>query len=84
MSCLARSLLTLGLLLVPLAAAVAETTPEAEDLITLRASAVVEDDVVRLGDIFEGIGDPGLAGTPIARAPEPGATVEGNAAKDRT
>jgi flagella basal body P-ring formation protein FlgA len=76
MSCLARSLLTLGLLLVPLAEAVAETRPEAEDLVTLRASAVVEDDVVRLGDIFEGIGDPGLAGTPIARSPEPGATVD--------
>ncbi|MGF1591686.1 MAG: flagellar basal body P-ring formation chaperone FlgA [Kiloniellaceae bacterium] len=49
---------------------------QVEDLVVLRAEAVVEDDVVRLGDLFDGIGEPGLAETPVARAPEPGVAVE--------
>jgi flagellar basal body P-ring formation protein FlgA len=49
---------------------------QVEDLVVLRAEAVVEDDVVRLGDLFDGIGEPGLAATPVARAPEPGVAVE--------
>jgi flagellar basal body P-ring formation protein FlgA len=47
-----------------------------EDLVTLRPAAVVEDEVVRLHDLFDGIGDPALAETPIARAPEPGVSIE--------
>ena len=39
------------------------------DLVMLRVGAVVEDDIVRLGDLFDGITDPGLAATPeIGRA----------------
>src|SRR3546814_20789662 len=48
----------------------------AEGLVTLRDAAVVEDEVVRLSDLFDGIGDPALAGTPVAQAPEPGVSVD--------
>ena len=48
----------------------------AEDFVMLRAGTVVEDDIVRLGDLFDGITDPGLSATPVARAPEPGVAVE--------
>src|SRR3546814_19906025 len=48
----------------------------AEGLVTLRDAAVVEDAVVRLSDLFDGIGDPALAGTPVAQAPEPGVSVD--------
>ncbi|MGD1876913.1 MAG: flagellar basal body P-ring formation chaperone FlgA [Kiloniellaceae bacterium] len=54
----------------------ASSATQVDDLVTLRISAVVEDDVVRLGDLFDGIGDPGLAATPVARAPEPGVSIE--------
>lgn len=47
-----------------------------EDLVTLRAASVVEDDVVRLRDLFDGIQDPALAETPVARAPKPGASID--------
>lgn len=52
--------------------------PAAEigDVVTLRPAAVVEDEVVRLADLFDGIADPALAETPIARAPEPGVSVD--------
>lgn len=61
----------------PLAAAGSQTeSAVAGDLVTLRGSTLVEDDVVRLGDLFDGIGDPALADTPVARAPEPGVSVD--------
>lgn len=53
----------------------AQTAP-AGDLVMLRVGAVVEDDIVRLSDLFDGITDPALAATPVARAPEPGVSVE--------
>ncbi|MGF1631437.1 MAG: flagellar basal body P-ring formation chaperone FlgA [Kiloniellaceae bacterium] len=77
---LTAPLLALGLLLWLGAAAEARSKadppPPAEDLITLRAGAVVEAEVVRLSDLFDGISDPALAATPVARAPEPGVSVE--------
>lgn len=48
------------------------TTP----LIRLKTEAVVDDPVVRLGDIFDGIELPGLADTPVARAPELGREID--------
>ena len=48
------------------------TTP----LIRLKAEAVVDDTVVRLGDLFDGIELPGLAETPVARAPELGREID--------
>jgi flagella basal body P-ring formation protein FlgA len=44
--------------------------------VTLRVGSEIEDDIVRLGDLFDGITDPGLSATPVARAPEPGVSVE--------
>lgn len=76
---LAPGLLALGLLAAPAAAWGQAGLPAADlagDIVTLRAAAVVEDDVVRLSDLFEGIADPGLAATPVARSPQPGATVD--------
>lgn len=49
---------------------------DVEDLVTLRAASVVEDDVVRLGDLFDGIRDPDVAETPVAKAPQPGASID--------
>lgn len=71
------ALLAIALLLgtAPLDAPAAAPAP-AGDLVTLRVAAEVEDEVVRLGDLFDGIADPALAATPVARAPEPGASVE--------
>lgn len=66
-------------LLLPLPQARAETAaPDSAgpDLLTLRASSVVEDDVVRLRDLFDGIADPAVAATPVAKAPQPGASVD--------
>src|SRR5512138_307151 len=57
-------------------AAPAAAPAGAGDLVTLRPAAEVEDEVVRLADLFDGITDPGLAATPVARSPEPGAAVE--------
>ena len=48
----------------------------AGDIVTLRSATEVEDSVVRLGDLFDGIGDPAKAATPVARAPEPGVEIE--------
>lgn len=78
---LAAALLAFGLLLGggPQAAARSAQIGQAapvEDLVTLRAVTVVEDEVVRLGDLFDGISDSALAGTPVARAPEPGVALE--------
>lgn len=77
---LARGLLALALLTAPAAArAAGSELPEAgaaEDVLTLRVSAEVDDDVVRLADLFHGISDPSLAATPVAKSPQPGATVE--------
>ena len=39
----------------------------------LRASALVETPLVRLGDLFDGLGE--IGATPVARAPAPGARV---------
>ncbi len=75
---LAPALLTLLLLLAAalLQQARAETAPAVQDLVTLRISSVVEDDVVRLRDLFDGIAEPALAETPVAKSPQPGASVE--------
>jgi len=77
---LVRGLLALALLTAPAAAlAAGSELPEAgaaQDVVTLRASAEVDDDVVRLADLFHGISDPSLAATPVAKSPQPGATVE--------
>ncbi|GAB4224244.1 MAG: flagellar basal body P-ring formation chaperone FlgA [Kiloniellaceae bacterium] len=48
----------------------------AGDMVTLRLSSVIQEDVVRLRDLFDGISEPGLAETPVARSPQPGASVE--------
>ncbi|NIA69454.1 flagellar basal body P-ring formation protein FlgA [Pelagibius litoralis] len=45
-------------------------------LITLRGEAIVEDRVVRLGDLFDGIAEAALAETPVAHAPRLGDTVD--------
>ena len=73
---LSIGLLALALLLMPQPGARAATQLPVEDLVTLRASSVVEDDVVRLQDLFSGIADPGLAATPVAKAPQPGASLD--------
>ncbi|WP_193371060.1 flagellar basal body P-ring formation chaperone FlgA [Pelagibius marinus] len=66
-------------LLLPLPQARAETAaPDSagQDLLTLRAGSVIEDDVVRLRDLFDGIADPAVAETPVAKAPQPGASID--------
>jgi flagella basal body P-ring formation protein FlgA len=73
--CLAAGLLALALL-VQAPAARAANRSGMEPLVTLRASSEVVDDVVRLRDLFDGIADAGLAETPVARAPQPGASVD--------
>lgn len=71
------ALLAAALLLGAVAAGAAAAAPlGAGDIVTLRPAAEVEDEVVRLADLFDGITDPALADTPVARAPEPGAAVE--------
>jgi len=76
----AAALLALGLLLglgsTAEARSKADPPAPAGDLLILRGDTIVEDEVVRLGDLFDGIGDPALADTPVARAPEPGVAVE--------
>ncbi len=77
-------LFALGLLLAAAAAPRAETAAksgaesgaQAADFVTLRAGTVIQDDVVRLADLFDGIADPAVAATPVAKAPHPGASVE--------
>lgn len=77
---LAGALFALGLLLAAAATPRAETGTEpgaaAADFVTLRAGTVILDDVVRLQDLFDGIADPAVAATPVAKAPQPGASVE--------
>ena len=58
------------------ATAAGKADPAAGDIVILRADALVEDAVVRLGDLFGGISDPAVAETPVARAPEPGVAIE--------
>ncbi|GAB4371075.1 MAG: flagellar basal body P-ring formation chaperone FlgA [Kiloniellaceae bacterium] len=60
----------------PAAGKAAKADPLAGDIVTLRSDALVEDAVVRLGDLFDGISDAAVADTPVARAPEPGVAVE--------
>lgn len=67
-----RVLLLAALLLV---AAAAEKTALAEP-VALKSFALVEGDLVRLGDLFEGLGP--KAETAVARAPAPGERVELN------
>ncbi len=67
--------LTLGLLFILQPAAQAEIKPKVQDLVTLSEGAEVEGEVVRLGDLFDGISDPGLAEIPVAKSPEPGGSV---------
>src|SRR3546814_3385689 len=66
----------LGAVVLALALLLGAGPAAAEGLVTLRDAAVVEDEVVRLSDLFDGIGDPALAGTPVAQAPEPGVSVD--------
>jgi flagella basal body P-ring formation protein FlgA len=78
---LARGLLALALLAAPAvpAALAAQPLPEAgeaAEAISLRLNVEIDGDVVRLGDLFHGIAEPARAATPVAKAPEPGATVE--------
>lgn len=47
-----------------------------KSLITLKSSAVIDDRIVRLGDLFDGIAEPTLSDTPIAQAPRLGDTVD--------
>ena len=67
-SVVASLLLAVALLLAP-AALAAET-----GAVTLKARAVIQDDVVRLGDLFDGLG--AKAATAVARSPAPGNEVE--------
>jgi flagella basal body P-ring formation protein FlgA len=66
--------LVLGL---ALAAPAAADQVEAGGPVRLKPSVVVEDSVLRLGDLFDGLGE--LAETAVARAPAPGSRVELNA-----
>src|SRR3546814_16913634 len=66
----------LGAVVLALALLLGAGPAAAEGLATLRDPAVVEDEVVRLSDLFDGIGDPALAGTPVAQAPESGVSVD--------
>lgn len=76
LSSLAAAAWMLALLAAPLDGAAAEAADEFQTPVTLRSSTLVDGEIVRLGDIFNGIADPDLAGTPVARAPEPGIVVE--------
>ncbi len=76
---LSAALIALAMLAAPASRAAAQTVgadAEIAALITLKDEALVDDRVVRLGDLFEGIADPALAETAVARAPSPGATVD--------
>ncbi len=66
--------LALGL---ALAAPAAADQGMASGPVRLKPSVVVEDSVLRLGDLFDGLGE--LAETAVARAPAPGSRVELNA-----
>ena len=57
-----------------LAAPAAADQDEAAGPVRLKPSVVVEDAVLRLGDLFDGLGE--LAETAVARAPAPGSRVE--------
>jgi len=72
------ALLALALLVAagPAAARAKDKPAAVAEIVTLRLDAVVEDEVVRLDDLFEGIADPAKAEIPVARAPEPGVSVE--------
>lgn len=65
-------ILALAAILAPAGAAAA--TGQSDAPVILRPEATVKGPVVQLGDLFEGLGE--RAATPIARAPEPGRSVE--------
>ena len=67
-------LLALALAVAP--AARADTAELALASVSLNREAVVEERIVRLGDLFAGIAEPGLAETPIAQAPRLGESVD--------
>ena len=72
---------SLSALLIVLALAVSPAVRADSSELTLAAvslhrQAVIEDRVVRLGDLFAGIAEPGLADTPIAQAPRLGESVD--------
>lgn len=72
---LLTSLLTAGFLSISVPQfATAETAPEVEEIISLNRSIVVEEEFVRLGDIFSGLDE--QADTPIGRAPAAGTKVQ--------
>ena len=66
--------LTLALLAAPAGLPVSAPSAAEPSAVTLKSLALIEDDVVRLGDLFDGLG--AAAETAVARAPEPGKTVE--------
>ncbi len=68
-----RQSAALALSLILTAPAMAESA-EIPEPVRLKSSVVVEDAVLRLGDLFDGLGD--LAQTAVARAPAPGSRVE--------
>jgi flagellar basal body P-ring formation protein FlgA len=77
------SILAIAVLILPPTAQAgpAAKTPEVaapSALVLLKSHAVVDDTVVRLSDLFEGLDGPGqsLGQTRIARAPEPGQRIE--------
>ncbi len=77
------SILALAVLLLPPSAwtgsgAAASTAVAPSAPVLLKSHAIVDDTVVRLSDLFEGLDSPGqsLGQTRIARAPEPGQSVE--------
>jgi flagella basal body P-ring formation protein FlgA len=70
-----RSLLIAALLLLAAGITVAQATVRAEP-VALRSFALIEGDLVRLGDLFDGLGP--KAATAVARAPAPGDRVELN------
>ncbi len=65
---------TFATLAAPLAAIAND--PVAPISVSLNRDAVVEDRVVRLGDLFTGIAEPALAETPVAQAPRLGQSVD--------
>jgi flagella basal body P-ring formation protein FlgA len=68
-----QPILTLVLSLL-LAAPAADGRAGIEGPVRLKTSVVVEGAVLRLGDLFDGLGE--LAETPVARSPAPGSRVE--------
>lgn len=70
------SSLLIALTLAAATAARADSSELALASVSLNRQAVIEDRIVRLGDLFAGIAEPGLADTPIAQAPRLGESVD--------